>query len=239
MMVYSVGFTCHPKKPSVFNLLHKDQPLITPSAIRFSAHISTPDDQRHYHHLLLPEDSNLPSGMVWKLSTGIAADDLKALLQEVSHCAFLTLLSLLDHPLVENWLTVVSNQPKLFATKVIPYSQFGLFYPSVDINKTPTSMVCHHSIALWIDMRYSFIWRLVLDCIRAQSNPKLATTMHCYIQHATTAFYASTYAGNIPLANMFPNILYHFQPHNGWPGILCRCTIFVSSVYDLNLQPHH
>ena len=219
MMVSSGGFTRHLKKPSVADLLHEARPLIIPSAVQFATPVTTPDDQRHHHHLLFPEGSNLPIGMIWKLNPGIAVEDIITSILEVSQRAFPTLLSLLELPLVETWIAAVSTQPDLFVTNTIPYDQVESFYPSLESNEMPISIACPHSLAPWIDMRYLFIWRLTLDRIRSQPNPELATTMHRYIQHATTALHASTYAGNISSADMFPNMIYHFQPHNGWPGI--------------------
>lgn len=69
-----------------------------------------------------------------------------------------------------------------------------------------------------MDMHYLFVWHIVLDQIQLQPQSDLAASMTCFLSHATTALHPATYAGDIGQSEMFPNIIYDFQPHNGWPG---------------------
>lgn len=205
MILSSGSFTCHPKKPVFNDHLQEAKSLIIPSALQFANPIFTPNNQTHNHHLLFLEGCNLPIGMIWTIGTFISATNIRASLQEVSPWAFQTLSAPLKHPLlVDSWLTAVSNQPAFFVANVICYSS----YPDITTNGMPTFIACHHSIAPWMDMKYLFIWRIVLDCIRAQPNPEVAADIHCYIQYASTALYPSIYTGDIQLADMFPNMGY-------------------------------
>lgn len=110
------------------DLLYGATPLIIPLALHFATSISTPDNQTHHHRLLFPEGWNLPIGLAWNIYNFILAAPLLASLLEISPQTFQTLLSLLDHPLVNCWSTTVSNQPALFAENAIMYSHFQLFY---------------------------------------------------------------------------------------------------------------
>ena len=78
--------------------------------------------------------------MAWKIGNFVLAADIQASLSKVSPRAFQTLIALLDHPVLDRWLTAVSNQPELFAEYAILYNHFQPYYPSIEANDHPESI---------------------------------------------------------------------------------------------------
>lgn len=51
-----------------------------------------------------------------------------------------------------------------------------------------------------------------------------------------SSIHEGTYAGAISNPDIFPNILYHFHPHNGWPGAPISLMIQLTSRHLVSVE---
>ena len=170
VLVSSGGFPRPLNTPTFSTVLESVQGLILHSVEDLVTPISLPDGSRHVRCWMFPAGTNLPIGLAWTLSEAPTFDAFQTSVKAVHKSAYSGFLQhLANDPAFDPWLEAAFKAASHFNIYGIPLADLTpVLPPLIATDPVHPSIACTSSISSWVDMRYLFVWRHVVDIMGSQ-----------------------------------------------------------------------
>jgi hypothetical protein len=200
------------------SILEDTHGIIFPSITELLMPVSVDASTTLVKSWLIPAGCNLPVlGLGWKLDDYLTIKDMTDSLAKVSSRAYCTFVKLLERGDVEFCLTVVMNQPLVFAVPAVSLIDQASSFLVLPDDPYPASIDCTISLSPWVDISYLYVWKDVIDIMSSKSAIDEPVAFFRFLAHAQTAPHKGTYEGTVTDPTLFPNMAYHFKAFGGWP----------------------